>query len=240
MSSVSVYARNDVSGADETAVRLTPLEGETASEESYGEAKVRCEDLVTAALEDRAMLARAGLIVGPGDPSDRFGYWVGRFALAGDGPVLIPDPGDAVAQVIDVRDLAGWLLHAGQAGVVGPVNAVGQRLALAQVLGMSAAVAGFTGRLAPAGQEWLIEHRVEPWSGPHSLPLWLPEPEYAGTMARSDARAVAAGITRRPLESILHDVLADEITRGLARGRRAGLTRADELALLEELGSSLA
>ena len=76
---------------------------------------------------------------------------------------------------------------------------------------------------------------MQPWAGPRSLPLWLPLPEYAGFGSRSDARALALGLQRRPLESTLADVLVDERSRGLDRPRRAGLTREEELALLQEV-----
>ena len=76
---------------------------------------------------------------------------------------------------------------------------------------------------------------MQPWAGPRSLPLWLPLPEYAGFGSRSDARAVSLGLERRSLEATLADVLADERARGLDRPRRAGLTRAEEVDLLQEV-----
>jgi hypothetical protein len=82
-------------------------------------------------------------------------------------------------------------------------------------------------------QEWLVEQGVQPWAGDRSLPVWLPVPEYAGFMSRSDARALAWGLRRRPVEETLADTLADERTRGLDRPRRAGLRREAELALID-------
>lgn len=235
VSSVSVYARDDLPGADESAERVPPLAAGEADLSTYAEAKVRCEDLVTASCADRALLARAGLIVGPGDPTDRFGYWVGRLALAGDGPVLVPAEPRPPVQVIDVRDLAAWILATAPGAVIGPRNAVGPVQAFTDVLAAAEPIAGFTGRVVPATAEWLVEQGVSPWSGPRSLPLWLPMPEHAGTMARSRDAAVRDGLAGRPLAATLVDTLADERSRGLARDRRAGLGRDEELALIRGL-----
>ncbi len=129
VSSGSVYADTATPGADEDAELLTPLLSGPASMEQYGEAKVGCETLVTDRLgEERSLLARVGLIGGPGDPSDRFGYWVSRFALAGSDAVLVPVSPDLSTQVIDVRDLAAFLLACGDRATSGPVNISGECL----------------------------------------------------------------------------------------------------------------
>ena len=206
--------------------------------EEYGAAKAGCESLVVAGVgADRALLARVGLIGGPGDPSDRFGYWVSRFALEQQGDVLVPDEPALMTQTVDVRDLAAFLLGCAQARRSGPVNVVGEAVPLPAVLDASARVAGFAGHAVPVEPAWLAAHDVQPWAGPRSLPLWLPLPEYAGFGCRSDARAVELGLTRRSLESTLADVLEDERGRGLDRPRRAGLTRAEELDLLAQARS---
>jgi nucleoside-diphosphate-sugar epimerase len=236
VSSASVYADTSTPGADEDAELLEPLTSGPASMEQYGEAKVGCEALVTERLgSQRSLLARVGLIGGPGDTSDRFGYWVSRFALAGSDDVLVPVSPDLSTQVIDVRDLADFLLACGDLYASGPVNVAGECLSFASVIDASAEVAGFTGQVVPVEPAWLAEHEVQPWAGPRSLPLWLPLPEYAGFGSRSDGRALGLGLTRRPLATTLADVLADERSRGLDRPRRAGLTRLEELELLAEV-----
>ncbi|MGZ5366182.1 hypothetical protein [Aeromicrobium sp.] len=68
----------------------------------------------------------AGLLSGPGDRSDRFGYWVSLFELAGKGPVLVPDAPDQPTQTLDARDLAIWLVVSAAARTTGVVNAVGE------------------------------------------------------------------------------------------------------------------
>lgn len=234
VSSGSVYADTATPGADEAAALLAPLDSDTATMEEYGPAKVRCEQLVQGAMGERCLLGRAGLIGGPGDGSDRFGYWVSRFALAADAAVLVPDSPALGTQTIDVRDLADFLVRACAHRLTGAVNLVGERRALPDVLSLAAQAAGFTGEKVPAAPEWLEEHEVQPWAGPRSLPLWLPLPECAGFGARSDARALAMGLVRRPLVATLADTLADERARGLDRPRRAGLDRADEVALIAQ------
>ena len=235
VSSVSVYADTTTPGANEAAALVEPKTSGLATMEEYGEAKVGCEQLVAAGMgADRSLLARVGLIGGPGDPTDRFGYWVSRFALASTDAVLVPDAPDLSAQVVDVRDLAAFLLACAVIRSTGPVDVVGEAVPFSDVGDMSARTAGFTGRAVRAAPQWLEEHEVQPWAGPRSLPLWLPLPEYAGVGARSDAHAVELGLLRRPIASSLADVLSDERLRGLDRPRRAGLTRVEELDLIEQ------
>jgi hypothetical protein len=85
-----------------------------------------------------------------------------------------------------------------------------------------------------ASAEWLVEQDVQPWMGPRSFPLWLPD-EALGMASMDTARAAAAGLHRRPLVDTLADTLLDEQSRGLDRERKAGLARDDELALLARL-----
>lgn len=238
ISTVSVYARDDEPGADESAQLVDPDEDPTG----YGNQKVAAERATAAALGDRLLIVRPGLIAGPGDPSDRFGYWVARFAhvasmpadepLDQPGDVLVPTFDGLWSQAIDVRDLASFVVDAGARSLTGTVNAVGEALPLAHVVERSAFVAGFTGRLRGRSDAWLAEHGVDHWSGPSSLPLWLPR-ESAAFAQRSDAAYLALGGRRRPLEQTLLDSLADERARGLDRTRRAGLSRIAERALLD-------
>ena len=230
VSTGNVYA--DPSGplTEDSALREA-LTGDVAGMEEYGEGKVACEQAVSGL--PRHTIWRAGLIGGPGDPSDRFGYWVSRLALAGDGPVLVPDVPDQPVQVVDVRDLADWIVRAAREGVTGCYHAVGEMVRFAEVLDLAAQVAGFTGELVRVAPQWLLDHDVEHWMGERSLPLWLPE-DHLGMVQMSPARARSAGFSVRPLEETLTATLEDERARGLGRERRAGLSRADELALLAD------
>lgn len=208
-----------------------PISADVAGPEEYGEGKVACEQAVSAL--PTHLIWRAGLIGGPGDPSDRFGYWVSRFALAGDQPVLVPDVPDQPVQVVDVRDLTGWVVRAATDGTTGILNAAGDQLPFVVLLDLAAKVAGFGGDRVAAAPEWLVDHDVQPWMGPRSLPLWLPD-DALGMTQKSVDRARRAGFDVRPLTDTLAATLADERERGLDRDRRAGLTRADEVALLSD------
>jgi 2'-hydroxyisoflavone reductase len=153
------------------------------SMETYGEAKVACEQHVQGHFgPDRALIARVGLIGGPGDTFDRSGYWPLRFAqpAADDGTVLIPDAPTLATQIIDVRDLASWLVDAGSRAVAGIFNATGTTVSLEEHLGIARAVAGHTGPVVRADPQWLVAHGVEEWMGERSLPLWLADPDWFG------------------------------------------------------------
>ena len=228
VSSVSVYASNAEPGADEDAVLVEP-----SDVDDYAHAKVAAERATTEVVGDRLLIVRPGLIAGPGDMSDRFSYWVSRLAQALDDPVLVPDSHGRYVQFIDVRDLAGWLISAGHRRLTGIYNAVGNSRELSTVLMAVAQVAGYTGELIPADDDWLTAHNVNYWAGPRSLPLWLPRSD-AAFAQRSRSRFLDAGGTERNLMQTLEDVLADERARGLDRERRSGLTRGEESLLLDE------
>ncbi len=236
VSSASVYADHKTPLQDEHAPLLAPLQADAMADMSeYGAAKRACEQHVLAAVgAQRALIVRAGLIGGPGDVSDRTGYWPWRFALARSAaqPVLVPEPATCAAQVIDVRDLAQWIVDCACHGTAGIFNAVGESIPLAEHLAMARRVAGHGGGVVAAPADWLVAQGVAPWAGPKSLPLWLPMPDFAGFGARDGRRAVAAGLALRPLEMTLADMLAWEQGRPEGTPRRAGLTDAEEAALL--------
>ena len=231
VSSVSVYASNSEPGADENAILVEP-----SNLDDYAHAKVAVERATVEAVGDRLLIARPGLIAGPGDRSDRFSYWVSRLAAAPEEHVLVPDAEDRYVQFIDVRDLAGWLISAAQRGLTGVYNAVGSERELSTVLLAAARVVGHTGELVSAEDDWLTAHSVNYWAGPRSLPLWLPRSDSAFAR-RSRSRFVTAGGTERTLQVTLEDVLVDERARGLDRERRSALTQQEERLLLTELDS---
>jgi nucleoside-diphosphate-sugar epimerase len=233
VSSCSVYADHDTPGADETAPLLEPDERDDDGFETYGERKVACERAVLRGIPDRALVARSGLIAGPGDHTDRTGYWPLRFAhpATDDDAVLVPDS-PVPTSVIDVRDLADWLVRAAQDRATGVANVSGPVLPLAEHLTIARQVAGHDGEVVAVAPDWLERHEVQPWSGPRSLPMWLPLPQYAGFMARSTAVAQGLGLATRPLPDTLHDTMEWELRQGPDRPRRAGLSPDDERQLV--------
>jgi nucleoside-diphosphate-sugar epimerase len=238
VSSCSVYAAHDTPGADESAALLPAHPGDTAPPEAYGEGKVACEDAVASHRDEGSyLIARSGLIGGPGDHTDRTGYWPLRFAQPAsvDGGVLVPDHPGLATQVIDVRDLAAWLVTSAETRQSGTFNASGDVVPLAEHLACARRVAGHDGPLVPADPEWLAGQGVQEWAGERSLPLWLSTPGWEAFMARGTGAARAAGLVVRPLEDTLRDTLAWELATGPGRPRRAGLLPADERALLQSL-----
>ena len=233
ISSCSVYADHSVPGAAEDAELLPPLAaGAGLTMDNYGEAKSAIEHWTRELAGDKAHICRAGLIGGPGDSSDRYGYWPARFARDQE-PVLIPDiPSDAT-QVIDVRDLAAWVLAAAGTGVTGALNAVGDIVPFAAYLEEARQLTDGDADVVAIPGEWLAEHGANYWAGPDSLPLWLP-PGQDGFLTRSSDAARAAGLQIRPWMDTLRDTLADERVRGLGRERKAGLSPETERRLLRE------
>jgi len=234
VSSCSVYADNATPGqrADGApVVPAAPPDVDDATGEMYGPCKVTCERLVQDGVgADRVFLCRAGLIVGPEDPSGRFAYWVRRLARGGE--VLAPgDPAEPV-QFVDVRDLAAWLVTAAESGLSGPYDGIGAPMPRGEFLaGVAAAVAPEPPTLTWIDQEFLAAHDVRPWMGERALPLWLPLPEYAGFMTRDTSPALAAGLRTRDLRDTARDTW-EWLAGQPDETDRSGLLPDDEAAVL--------
>lgn len=224
VSTISVYATDDEPNADESAALVEP-----ADPSAYADAKVMAERVSTHHVGDRLLLARAGLIVGPGDGSDRFGYWPARLARGGE--VIVPTTGGRHVQVIDVDDLAVWIERAGREHAVGAVNAVGDSHTMSEFFAAAVDITGFGGELVEIDDDTLVAHDVHYWAGPRSLPLWLPA-DATGFARRSNGAFHAAGGILRPLSETLARTLADERARGTGRPRRAGLAAHEEAEIL--------
>lgn len=208
VSSISAYGTFPQLGMTEDA-RVAELPDPSAEDvaEHYGALKVACERAVDAALTGRACSVRAGLIVGPHDPTERFTYWVRR--LAEGGRVLAPRPSGQPVQLIDARDLAAWILDGAQARRTGLFNATGpaEPLTLGALLERTRQATGGRAELAWVDEDALVAAGVEPWD---ELPLWLApshQPDFRGFLAVDISRALAAGLTFRPLEDTVTDTL---------------------------------
>lgn len=215
VSSISAYADLSVAVDEDSP---TSDEGD-----EYGELKAECEAI---AQSRSGAIVRPGLIVGPHDPSGRFTYWPHRIARGGD--VLAPGHPDDQVQLIDVRDLGAWIVTLCEERTTGIFNAI-RTLTRDELLDACVRATGSNAHLVWVPSAWLHERGVGQWM---ELPLWLTSPEYAGMMRADNRRAVAAGLTFRPLEDTIRATLEDAEPTG-----DAGLKPEREVELLAEWAS---
>lgn len=225
VSTISVYADDaDPSGPGVGRLKEAIADDVDLADdpEAYGGLKVACEQLVLDAARS-AVVVRPGLIVGPGDPSGRFAHWGRR---AGDTGELV-GPGDpaSLVQVIDVRDLATWIVTLAEQRATGTFDAVGPALPFADLVREVAPDATVTW----LPDAFLEAEGVAPWTGPDSIPVWLPRPAYDGMLAHDAQPALDAGLVVRPLAETARDTHAwlasDPAARigGITREREADL-----------------
>ena len=242
-SSVSAYAdHGQVADVDSPLAECTDefaAECKTIRESlaNYGAMKARCEKTAEAAMPGRVTVIRPGLIVGPGDYSDRFVYWAVRAADGGE--VLAPGDGKDPVQWVDARDLAKWTLHCIEKNITGVFNGIcpGGMFTMAEMVhGMKAAVwtdAQFTW----VGEDFLEANEVQAWG---HLPVWMPrsEPEVAAFHLVDTDKSVEAGLTFRPLAETARDTVTWHREKRPADyewgARGTGIPRSRETELLKK------
>lgn len=235
ISSVSVYADLSEPNADERTPVGT-MEDETIEQitgGTYGPLKALCEQAAESVFPGRATNIRPGLIVGPGDPTDRYTYWPVRVARGGE--VLAPGTPNDPTQIIDVRDLAAWCVHVVEKSVFGVFNAVGpgSGTTMGELLGACREAGKSDATFTWVDAEFLSAQGVQPWS---HMPAWVPPVgEYTGFGRVSNAAAMRNGLKSRPQEETARDTLAWHNERPPERREklRAGITPEREAEVLK-------
>jgi 2'-hydroxyisoflavone reductase len=240
ISTISVYADGSKPGIDEDSP-LAPYRGQDAMAETretlvadieglYGPLKALSESEARKQFGDKVTIVRPGYIVGPRDETDRFTYWPKRIAEGGE--VLVPGDGRDPIQVIDGRDLGEWMIRLAEAGTVGTFNACGPdyTLTMDAMLHGCHAVTGGPLTLTHVTPEFVEKNEA-------ALPIWVPREgsPYSGYGTVSNARAIAAGLSFRPLAQTVADLLAWYRSQPAERQAevRAGITREREAELLK-------
>lgn len=238
VSSMSAHTGNDILWQTE--------EGEVFSHEQYvealaknpdqpmalfGEQKAEAERIVNNTFGDRGLVVRPGLIVGPGDRSDRFTYWPVRIDRGGE--IVAPDDGTVGAQIVDVRDLGRFLVHLLEQEASGTYNAVGPKspMSMAEMLYGIRAITSSEVKFTWIPADFLREQKVGAWM---EMPVWVyPSDETRGFMAWDCTKAFAAGLQCRPLADTARDTLTWWNERGEdAPPMRTGLAPDKEAAIL--------
>ncbi|MGG3470508.1 NAD-dependent epimerase/dehydratase family protein [Neobacillus pocheonensis] len=213
--------------------------------EHYGHFKALCERIALQNLPGRVLNIRAGQLIGPNDYTDRIPYWVHRISKGGK--VLAPGSPMRRVQVIDNKDLSKWILSMMEVGTAGTFNATGPNypLSMSEFLEACIKVTGSDAELVWADEKFLVDQGVAPWT---ELPLYVPENyplasdltvPWKGTFSINIDKAVANGLTFRPLEDSLTDIFAWEKTRTLSADEwKSGLRLEKERKLLQLLAQN--
>jgi len=214
ISTISTYAHYRTAGMDENyeLAAYTGTEDPLTIKQStgglYGPLKVLSEKEAEKWFPGMVTVIRPGLIVGPGDETDRFSYWPVRIERGGE--VAAPGNPEDPTQIIDARDLAEWTIRMAEQRTLGIYNATGPRspLSMAEMLyGIRAVMPGSHDiKFTWLPVDFLTEQKVRGWS---DMPTWLPMTgENKGWGRVSIARALEKGLTFRPLADTTRDLLA--------------------------------
>lgn len=207
-SSISVYPDPMPANVDETApTAVFPADADPDDPRdfaNYGARKAACEAALDAVMPGRVLHVRPGFIVGPHDYSDRFNAWIERAAQPQ--PLLVPGDGTQPVQLIDVRDLAAWMVRLAELGATGVYNATGPErpLPLREVARTCIDATGSSAELVLVPSDALKAAGVVPWE---HVPFWCDPDEY-GIMQTNVDRALGAGLRFRPLADTVRDTYA--------------------------------
>lgn len=236
ISSISAYASFEEANHEDSP--LAAMADETVEEvtgETYGPMKALCEQRVTTEIgEDRTTILRPTYICGPGDHTDRFSYWPIRTMKGGE--MLWPGtPGDK-AQIIDVRDLANFVVDSVEQRITGTYNTVtpAGSYSMGDLLADSMAVTATEVNPTWVSAEFIEQENL---AEGRSLPIWSPPTgKYAGVAFVNGERAAAKGLRNRPPRETARDLigwwktLPEERTQNV----RAGLSDEQEAELLAQ------
>jgi 2'-hydroxyisoflavone reductase len=225
VSSASVYTDFSKPNVDEQAPTARASDAQLASARNlpieqrssafsygaaYGALKREAELLALARLGRRALLLRSGLLVGAGDYTDRLTYWVRR--IDGGGTLPLPGEPDRLTQLIDVRDAAGFTVHALERDLDGIFNLTGRPLPFGTLMEQCRDVAGSRAEFIWISESAFLAAGLAPWS---EVPLWLPtsDAKHRHFLEISTDKAVAAGLKVRPLRETLENILTWDRSR---------------------------
>jgi 2'-hydroxyisoflavone reductase len=207
ISTVSVYRDFANSGISEDAATIEEFDPADEAA-SYGGNKAACERVLLQRGPTQSTILRPALIAGAWDNTGRFTYWCRRLLRGGD--VLAPGDPNRPVQFIDAADIADFVERALSKGLSGVFNLVGPARPTTMVRLLSACEEVARDRGAPAARivwiddSFLLERGVQPWM---EMPLWLPDPRYAGMLEISNAKALTAGLQLRPIAETVKSVL---------------------------------
>ena len=229
VSTVSVYADQSTTEGQLEDAPLAELKPDVDDPlENYGANKALCEAVIRETYGERALIGRPGLISGPHDPTDRFPYWPRRIARGGR--VLAPGDAGDLTQVIDVRDLAAFLLDGVHRDRGGVYNLTGAPRPFGILLDLCRTATYSDAELTWVPTDRLVAAGVDPGGG---IPLWVGEPGYEAFNDVDSSHAVGAGLNCRSLTETIRDTLAWDLGRG--GPEKQGLDPVEEERLLAEL-----
>lgn len=210
ISTIGVYENFYKQQIDEEypVARLESESTEEITEKNYGALKAACEEVIQSHFSNHCLIIRPGLIVGPLDPTARFSYWPMRVKMSGE--ILAPGSPHQLLQIIDVRDLAKWIVTMVEQQAVGIYNVTGPAKAMdfQQLLQECQAITKSNSILTWVDEDFLIKHQIQDWV---EIPLWLSyKRNMPGFLNVSIDKALKAGLTLRPISETIKVILDED------------------------------